>query len=238
MDDFQLTRGLVVEKAQIAANGDYDLNGDRYREEPERDTIFPYVPLKEIAHITAGNPAPQGPQFFDDGEFSFIRTSDVGTVHLSSNFIGSVDKVNQIAIDQYRLKLFPTDTILFPKSGASTFLNHRAILGEPAYVSSHLACILCNEDKVIPKYMYNLLCGIDARQITPDQAYPSLRLTDIRNIEIPLPPLDVQREIVAEIEDYQKTIEEACATKELFERRIQAALARAWGENIPAMLEE
>jgi type I restriction enzyme M protein len=52
---------------------------------------------------------------------------------------------------------------------------------------------------------------VDARQITPDQAYPSLRLTEIGNIQIPLPPLEVQKEIVAEIEGYQKVIDGARA---------------------------
>ena len=43
----------------------------------------------------------------------------------------------------------------------------------------------------------------------PDQAYPSLRLTEIGSIEVPLPPLEVQKEIVAEIEGYQKVIDGA-----------------------------
>ncbi|MFH1044607.1 MAG: restriction endonuclease subunit S [Pseudomonadota bacterium] len=41
--------------------------------------------------------------------------------------------------------------------------------------------------------------------------YPSLRLTEIGAIHIPLPPLEVQKEIVAEIEGYQKVINGARA---------------------------
>ena len=84
-------------------------------------------------------------------------------------------------------------------------------MGAPAYVSSHLACILCEESKALPKYVYHLLCRIDAKDITPDQAYPSLRLSEIGAIQIPLPPLEVQKEIVAEIEGYQKVINGARA---------------------------
>ena len=192
----------IVPKENIAANGDYNLSGERYREGAERASSYPHVRLEEVVKVTSGNSAPQGDEYFAGGEASFIRTSDVGAVHLSDNFVGSADKVNAKALAELRLELFPSGTILFPKSGASTFLNHRVVMAAPAYVSSHLACIICEESKALPKFVYHLLCRVDARDITPDQAYPSLRLSEIGAIQIPLPPLEVQKEIVAEIEGY------------------------------------
>ena len=209
--EYTTTLGLVAEKEKIAASGEYNLSGERYRENDRFDSAFPYVPLNTVARIVAGNPAPQGSEYFENGEFPFIRTSDVGAVHRSDNFSGATDKVNQKAIDELRLRLSPPGTILFPKSGASTFLNHRVVISEAAYVSSHLAGIICNEQKALPKYVYHLLCQMDARDITPDQAYPSLRLKEIGGIQIPLPPLEVQGEIVAEIEVYQRVIDGARA---------------------------
>ena len=209
--DFQPTLGIIVEKAKITANGEFNLSGERYREGIARIAAFPFVRLSAIAEIKAGNSAPQGDEYFEGGEFPFIRTSDVGAVHLSDNLLGAADRVNQKAIDEFRLQLFPAGTILFPKSGASTFLNHRVVMGEPAYVSSHLACIVCDKEKALPRYVYSLLCHVDARQITPDQAYPSLRLTEIGGVEVPLPPLGIQKDIVTEVERYQKVIDGARA---------------------------
>ena len=220
LEDSRLTFGQVVQKEQVAGGGEYNLGGDRYRQQTKTDSVFPFVELKTIAQIAAGNPAPQGETYFSNGQFPFVRTSDVGAVHRSDHFVGTADRVNQEAVDELGLRLFPTSTILFPKSGASTFLNHRVVLGELAYVASHLAGIICNEKKVSAKYVYRLLCQIDARSITPDQAYPSLRLTEIGNIKIPLPPLEVQREIVAEIEDYQKVIDGARAVVENYRPHI------------------
>lgn len=219
-DAASLSSSLIVDKQRIAADGEYNLSAERYRESARMDASFPYVPLGQVARVASGNPAPQDDHYFDGGELPFIRTSDVGAVHRSDNFIGSADKVNQTAVDELRLRLFPTGTILFPKSGASTFLNHRVHIGEPAYVSSHLACIVCDEEKALSKYVYYLLCHVDARQITPDQAYPSLKLSRIENIEIPLPPLDVQREIVEEVEGYQRVIDGARAVVENWRPRV------------------
>ena len=211
LDGFKPTLGLIVAKEKIAASSDYNLSGERYRENCQRASQYPHVRLSEVAEVAAGNAAPQGDEYFQGGTFPFVRTSDVGKIHLSDNFAGSADLVNEKAIGELRLRLLPEGTILFPKSGASTFLNHRVVLSEPAYVSSHLACIIANREHALPKYLYALLTRIDARSITPDQAYPSLRLTEIGNIEIPLPPIEVQREIVAEIEGYQKVIDGARA---------------------------
>ena len=222
--------GLVVEKGGLAAGGEYNLNGERYRESGRRDAKFPYVSLGDVAKIIAGNSAPQGNEYFKDGVFPFIRMADVGAVHLSSNFTGAKDWVNQRAVEEKKLRLFDAGTILFPKSGASTFLNHRVVMGEPAYVASHLAGIVCNPEKALPKYVYQLLCQVDARQLTADQSYPSLRLDEIADIQIPLPPLPVQREIVAEIERYHRVIAEHKSAIVETEGKIQNVVARVWGE--------
>ena len=226
VEDLRLTLGWVIPKEQVAVGGEYNLSGDRYRQQTKTDSIFPFVDLKTIAQIAAGNPAPQGQTYFSNGQFPFVRTPDVGAVHRSDHFVGTADRVNQEAVDELGLRLFPASTILFPKSGASTFLNHRVVLGESAYVASHLAGIICNEKRASVKYVYRLLCKIDARSITPDQAYPSLRLTEIENIKIPLPPLDVQWEIVAEIDGYQKIIDGARAVVDNY--RPYIAVDPAW----------
>ena len=211
LDDFRPSLGFVVSKERVSADREYNLGDQRYREVPKRNTKYPYVPLKDIAKIASGSPAPQNKKYFEDGTFPFIRTSDVGAVHRSAGFINSTDRVNQKAVEELRLKLFPASTILFPKSGASTFLNHRVVISDAAYVSGYLACITCNEEEVLPKFVYYLLCHVDARKITPDQAYPSLTLKEIGSIDIPLPSLAVQQYIVAEIEGYQKVVDGARA---------------------------
>lgn len=161
--------------------------------------------MGEVAEIGTGNPAPQNKELFKNGKYHFFRTSDVGSVHLSDNLMDSRDKLNEVGTKG--LKLFPKNTILFPKSGASTFLNHRAMLGVEGYVSSHLATIVPNENKILPKFLFNLSTKIDAKTLTNDQNYPSLKTSEIAKIKIPLPPLEVQKQLVAEMEEQEKIIE-------------------------------
>lgn len=204
---------IEVKKDRIVESGEYNLSGERYREvKVNLNQKWPMVKLKEISEISSGNSAPQEKELFERGIYSFFRTSDVGIVHISNHLIKSRDRLNEKGIRG--LKLFPKNTILFPKSGASTFLNHRAMLGISGYVSSHLATIIPDETKILPNFLFNLLVKIDAKKLTSDQNYPSLKTSEISKIKIPLPPLEVQEEIIEEMEVKQKAID---AAKEVIE---------------------
>lgn len=199
-DEKQVAHFVVKEK--IISTGDYNLSGDRYKEVINfANQKWPMVEVNEVADIGSGNSAPQDKELFKNGKYLFFRTSDVGAVHISDNLFDSRDKLNDAGIKG--LKLFPKNTILFPKSGASTFLNHRAMLGIDGYVSSHLATITPNENKILPKLLFNLLKKIDAKTLTNDQNYPSLKTLEIAKIKIPLPPIEVQEKIVEQIDKYQ-----------------------------------
>ena len=50
-------------------------------------------------------------------------------------------------------------------------------------------------------------------------------------LQIPLPPLEVQKEIVAEIASYQQEAERLKSGIVAQESNIQATLARIWGED-------
>jgi type I restriction enzyme M protein len=68
-------------------------------------------------------------------------------------------------------------------------------------------------------------------------AITRLTLTKLNAAEIPLPPLATQKTIVAEIEAEQSLV---AANRDLiarFEKKIQATLARVWGEEEPAATE-
>lgn len=204
--DFQASPILsLIDKKEIGENRDFNLLSDRYKVGIDTsNTKWPVKKLSEFCSISSGNSAPQGESFFENGQYPFFRTSDVGAIHLSTNLQEVSDYLNETGIQG--LKLFKKGTILFPKSGASTFLNHRVIMGMDGYVASHLGTINVNKVFALEKYVYFMLTNVDAKTLTADQTYPSLKLEDISGIEIPLPPLEVQHRIVNELVTYDSVI--------------------------------
>jgi type I restriction enzyme S subunit len=191
---------------------------------------WPREKLSAIAAIGAGNSAPQNKEHFTDGKYPFVRTSDVGQIKFG-RITDARDKLNDSGAQ--KLKLFPTGTVLFPKSGASTFLNHRVILAVDSYVSSHLATIKGNES-VDDHYLLYYLAQIDARDLVQDHDYPSLRLSDLAEIEVPLPKLPEQKRIVAILDQAFADIEKTLAlteqnlknARELFESTLQQVFSQ------------
>ena len=160
---------------------------------------YPTKKLGEIAEVGAGNSAPQDKKYFLGGTIPFFRTADVGKVHFSTDLSETNDFLNKEAIENLHLKVWPKNTILFPKSGASTFLNHRVIIGADGVVASHLATIF-TKDNILQKYIFYFLTTIDAKTLTADQGYPSLRISDLQRLKIPLPPINIQKQIVERLD--------------------------------------
>ena len=148
--------------------------------------------------VGAGNPAPQDKLAFADGTYPFFRTSDVGKI-LFGEISSSADLLNNEG--RAKLRLVPAGTILMPKSGASTFLNHRVITTVDGYVSSHLATITPEAEQVDRRYLLYALDRVRAQDLLPENSYPSLNLGLIKSINIPLPPLEEQRRIVAVLDE-------------------------------------
>ena len=57
----------------------------------------------------------------------------------------------------------------------------------------------------------------------------ALNFQQIRNFELPLPPVSTQRQIVAEIEVERALVESSRKLIEIFEKKVQAKLAEIWG---------
>ena len=193
------------------------------------------VKLGDIADVKAGNPAPQDKIFFENGVYPFVRTSDVGKVKIGS-LSDANDKLNQQGIA--KLKLFPKGTILFPKSGASTFLNHRVILEMDAYVASHLATIKSKQDDISDKYLWYFLQTIDAANLVADSSYPSLNTKTIQSISVPLPPLAEQERIVAKLDAAFAKIDEAVELVQERFSRVEKALGQIVDIELSELREE
>lgn len=154
--------------------------------------------LGDISLVGAGNPAPQDKALFVGGSYPFFRTSDVGRIHIGT-VVESEDKLNEKGIK--RLTLHPVGTILIPKSGASTFLDHRVLMGVDGYVSSHLATVRAKPEIVDTKYLFYYMLTVEARSLGVDTAYPTLSLSQLNAIKVELPELPEQRRIVAILDE-------------------------------------
>jgi len=88
-DDFVIPNSqfVIVPKARIAANGDYNLSGERYREGVAASTTYPKILLSKIAKFTQGTQVPVEEQSLEKnpGYARFLRIMDY-TQHRFSRY--------------------------------------------------------------------------------------------------------------------------------------------------------
>ena len=188
-ESLQLTLGLIVPKEKIAANGDYNLSVERYRDGAVILSSFPLVLLGDLCDVSKGSPITR-----DEVKEGFIPVIAGGQkpscFHNTSNRTG--------------------ETITVSASGA--YAGFVAYFDEPIFASD-CSTIKSNDQRLLTKFLFHLLktkqSDIYALQVGMGQ--PHVYSKDLAKLQIPLPPLEVQKEIVAEIEGYQKVINGARA---------------------------
>ena len=61
-------------------------------------------------------------------------------------------------------------------------------------------------------------------------AYKALTIVKLKRLEIPLPSLQTQQKIVAEIESERKLVEANKKLIEIFEKKVKDKIGEIWGE--------
>ena len=229
---------LEVQRKIVAEIEDYQkvIDGARavvesYSPHIPTNSEWPIVTLKEVCRI---NPESIDPtKAYPNQKINYIDISSI------ENGTGRLLRYNEIlssdAPSRAR-RIIQNDDILL--STVRPNLKAFALLKEipsRSIASTGFAVLRANIEKVLPAYLFESICTQAAiSQMISKMgrgAYPSINLTDVESIQIPLPPLATQRAIVAEIEAEQKLVD---ANRELitrFEKKIQAVLARVWGES-------
>ena len=136
-----------------------------------------------------------------------------------------------------KLRLFPSGSILFTKSGASTLLNQRAILAKDSYVVSHIA-IAIPFSGVENKWIFHFLKLVDFGTLAHATNMPSLPLSRAKTIEIPVAPANEQVRTVETIEtlfsDLDKGIESLKTARTQLATYRQAVLKHAFEGKLTA----
>jgi type I restriction enzyme S subunit len=125
----------------------------------------------------------------------------------------TINTVDKETLEQIGARLYPPGTIIFPKIGGAVATNKKRILGIKASFDNNIMGIIPKEE-VHPKWLYFFLCTIDLMALAKTTTMPSIRKTKVEKIKVPVPSLDVQRRVVARLEEITARIEQAKKLRE------------------------
>jgi len=201
----------LVPKAEVAKNGDFNLSGERFKLTELRDTKFNKVPLKDICYLLNGYAFKS--ELYTDNGIRIVRITNVQKGEIVDNDPKYYPKKTEEEIKNYLLRENDILLSLTGNVGRVGMLPKELL---PAALNQRVACLRPkNADELNYKYLYYFLnqdlFEEDCIQSSNGIAQKNLSTVWLGQYEIPLPPLSIQEEIVAEIEGYQKIIEGAKA---------------------------
>lgn len=156
--------------------------------------------IQEIALVNSGQGAPQGEKWYN-GDEVFVKAGDLNFLS-EGKYVGEYCKrVSHEAIVRHKLRKYPRNSIVFPKSGMSVKTDNIALLKYDSYAVNHLAIVQVNSNNEdMAKYLYYLFKKAKLSKLSLNDAYPSIRLHDIKKFKIIIPPHHQLRKIVTILE--------------------------------------
>lgn len=144
--------------------------------------------LGNLSKITSGGtPSRSKPEYFAHGDIPWVKTGDLGKKFVTE----PLEKINNLGLHNSSAKVFPANTVLVAMYGAT--IGSCAILNFEASTNQACAAFLPSQ-RLNHEYLYYFLKSIKQTLISMGKGggQPNISAGLLKNIEIPLLPLDDQ----------------------------------------------
>lgn len=207
------SRGLIVAKAKIAANGEYNLSGERYRENGAGEHTFPTVSIGDTSlfRVESGGTPKSDVDEYWGGEIAWATLVDLPASDFITQITSTQRTISEKGLSESAAKLIPPNSIV---------VSTRATIGRIAINRIPIATnqgfknvVVEDSTRAVPEYVALALTKLvpTMKAWATGGTFSEISKSKFCELKIPLPPLEVQKEIVAEIEGYQKVIDGARA---------------------------
>ena len=154
-----------------------------------------YKMLGEVSEFRAGWGFPESEQGKTDGKYPFYKVSDMNSsdvfMDVANNYISE-----EISI-KLRCKPAPKGTIIFPKIGATMGTNKKRILTKDSCYDNNVMGLIAKSSVINGMFLYYYFSRFKLMDFAKGTgAVPSLDTNKLKRLLIPIPPLEVQNEIV------------------------------------------
>ena len=187
---------------------------------------WPMVKLGEISNlIGGGTPSKTKKEFWDNGNIKWISAR-----HIDENSkIAGFDLITEQAVQYSSTKIVPEGEIIFV---TRVSVGKITITNSAYAINQDLTGIITDKNKSISEYVFFILQqkieGIQKK--AQGLGVKGITRKEFANTIIPLPSLDTQKQIVAEIEKEQKMVDECKKLIAIHEQKIKDKIAEVWGE--------
>lgn len=197
----------LVAKEEISANGDYNLSGDRYKiSGVNRNSDWPLVPLGDLVEVLNGFAFKS--ELYSDNGTRVIRITNVQKGFIKDDEPKYYPDSSNSEISRYLLKENDLLVSLTGNVGRVALLPKSFL---PAALNQRVACLRVSNTRTLnEKYLFHIL-NLDSFEQecianSSGVAQKNLSTEWLKTFRIPLPPLEIQEQLIAELDSYAAII--------------------------------
>ena len=197
----------LVEKSLVLNNKDIVLSADRYFINELTSSDYKLAKIGDIAELGGGGtPSKENPEFWEGGTIDWITCSDFSSNEMFLK--DSIRKITEKGLNESSSRLVSPGTLILV---TRVSLGKMAFVVKQTAINQDLTAVVFNEKLINKFFGYYCLKSITDLIISTGHGatVKGVSREFVKEIEIPLPPLDIQQQIVTEIEAYQKIIDGA-----------------------------
>ena len=166
-------------------------------------TKYPYIAVKDLTDvISGGTPSRDRSEYWYNGTIPWVKTTE-----LQNNVIKNVDEhITESGLAGSSAKMVPIGTVLVAMYGQGKTRGMTAYLGIEASTNQACACILPSE-KIDSMFMWKYieLSYDKLRSLAQGAGQPNLNGNMIKNFQVLVPPIELQKEFVSFVEQVDKS---------------------------------
>lgn len=164
-----------------------------------------YVKLEDVCTLVTGaTPSKTNPEYWENGTVPWMSSGEVN----NKVVYDTESKITQLGYDKTSTTLVPIHTVVIALAGQGKTRGKVAITEIELCTNQSLCSIICG-DKINYKFLYHYLDSKyeELREISNgDGTRGGLSLRILKPYTIPLPPLEIQIELVRILDEYSASV--------------------------------
>ena len=182
--------------------------------------------LGDICTIqSGGTPSRHNKIYWQNGTIPWVKISDIKDKHLHT----TEEFISELGLENSSAKIFPAGTILYTIFAT---LGEVSILDIDAATNQAIAGIQIKSDKVDRDFLYYFLTSLKPTisNIGRGVAQNNINMSILKEIEVPLPPLDEQRKIAAVLDKVSDLIAKRRQQLDKLDEMVQSRFVEMFGD--------
>jgi len=195
------------------------------------DPTWNKIKLGEVCTLATGaTPSSFNEENYKNGSIRWLVSGDInmGVIY------DCCGRVTKKGAESARLKMHPVNSVMIALNGQGKTRGMVALLKTAATCNQSLVSINAIDTKTLmQEFIFVVLKGMyqQIRNITGDNQRSGLNMPILRQILIPIPSIEIQKQIVAEINEEMAIVEQNKRLIEIFEQKITDKISEVWSAN-------